>query len=138
MEKNNLKEELLVKDILKKSTVEEPSGDFTDIVMRKVEQAKPAWSSAFQPIISRKAWVLIGISTVLVMALVIFAGMFIPEKGTGKFLLSTDFEHCIPYFNMYLNNFLTKLKIPFLFPLGIAFIFLMMGLDLLARKVLKL
>ena len=138
MVKYELKTEIIIKEILKKSTVEKTSDDFTGNMMRHVAEAKPGWAKSYQPIISRQGWFIIGISTVLISAFIILAAILDSGIGTRSYKFMNDSQHYINVFSLYINSILSKLKIPFLFPLGIAFMIVMIGLDFITRKLLKL
>lgn len=49
-----------MKNIIRKGGLEQPSFDFTNTVMSKIQSPQSAAAFIYQPVISRKAWVIFG------------------------------------------------------------------------------
>lgn len=60
MNANEIKEiDKLVHKMMKKATLESPSFDFTAQIMEQVSSLKQSQATIYEPLISRKAWILI-------------------------------------------------------------------------------
>ena len=137
MEKDNINTDFLVKDILRKSTVHEPSGDFTNNVMTQISVMKPVWAIEFKPIISRKAWFLLGTFVVLSITLVIVAASFSSGVGARHLTIARDFEMFTNTFGLYIKSLFSGIKIPFLIPMGLGFVLFALLIEPFFRKVFK-
>ena len=138
MDSNQINEDIIAKDLLRKSASIEAPDDFTVNVMEEVDKLKPIWSISSGAIISKKAWFILGISGFLVIAMVIIASIFGPAGETGHYLNIKDVDQYINYLSITVINFFRQMKIPELFPIGFICMVLMLGLDFLARRIIKM
>ena len=67
MEKQFNREDRLMKKLLNEAGTEKPSGDFKKKIMMRVE-ARNATITPYEPLISKSAWITIGIAAVLSIA----------------------------------------------------------------------
>ncbi|MCL5991106.1 MAG: hypothetical protein M1419_03275 [Bacteroidetes bacterium] len=138
MEKDNLNTAFLVKDILRKSTVHEHPGEFTNNVMIQISAIEPVWTIEYKPIISRKAWVLLGTFVTLSIALIVVAASLSSGEGARQFTIARDFEMFTNAFGFYLKSLFSGIKIPFLIPLGLGFVLFALLIEPFFRKVFKI
>ena len=137
MENNNINTDFLVKDILKKSSIHEPSGYFTNNVMNQVSAIKPVWAVEYKPIISRRAWLLLGTLVVLSITMIIVAASLTSGDGAKQFTFVRDYEMLTNTFSLYLKSLFSGIKIPMLIPLGLGFVLFALLIEPFFRKVFK-
>lgn len=82
MENNNKNIEELIDKLMSKDTLEQPSLDFTDKVMSKVEAISNSKATVYEPLISKKVWILILTGFI---ALVVY-NVFNKPSATGSLL----------------------------------------------------
>ncbi|OGU12486.1 MAG: hypothetical protein A2X61_02600 [Ignavibacteria bacterium GWB2_35_12] len=138
MGKDNINTDFLVKNILRKSSIHEPSGDFTNNVMTQISAMKPVWAIEYKPIISRKAWFLLVTFVVLSITLIILAVSVSSGEGASQFTIARDFEMLTNTFGLYLKSFFSGIKIPILIPLGLGFVLFALLIEPFFRKVFKI
>jgi len=79
----------LTRRVIKKTTIESPSFNFTDSVMSKVNALHESRATVYKPLISKMAWVLIGFG---VLALVLYILFFGNKIETSNWIQSIDFS----------------------------------------------
>lgn len=72
MEQDKLELEAFMEKLLAEDIVESPSSGFTDRVMSSIKLIETSSATIYQPLISQKAWGLIGLFSALLMLLVYF------------------------------------------------------------------
>jgi hypothetical protein len=72
--------ETLVDKMMKESTIEQPSFDFTNSVMSQVEALSKSKSLVYKPLISKKIWVLVSVGFIALVLFSIF-GTLPESKG---------------------------------------------------------
>lgn len=75
--------------IIKNSTIESPSFDFTDSVMSRVNALCEKATTVYHPLISKTTWVLIGLS---ILALVLYILFFGNKLESSNLIQSIDFS----------------------------------------------
>lgn len=125
MQENEDKQiEKLIEKVMKHSTLKSPSVDFTSLVMGKVEVIESSSKLIYEPLISKRSWVLIAMGFV---GLMIFIFMNQPESS-GWFNLN--------YFKTdritHLFSALHPSKIV-AFSIGLFFLMLLIQIPLLKR-----
>ncbi|MFI5220517.1 MAG: hypothetical protein ACHQNT_13610 [Bacteroidia bacterium] len=91
----------VMKNIIRKGGLEQPSFNFTNTVMSKIHSPQSAAAFIYQPVISRKAWITIG---ALFVALCGFV-FLIPPGGNSAVDLS---KYILPA-QQTINNALSKI-----------------------------
>ena len=94
-EQANTQVEKLVDKMMKSSALESPSVDFTSQILSKIETLQQSKTTVYQPLISKKIWVLI-ISGC--MALVVYA-FFSTSSESSSWLSTVDYSK-LPNFNI--------------------------------------
>jgi hypothetical protein len=94
-EQANTSVENLVDKMMKSSTLESPSVDFTSQILSKIETLQQSKTTVYQPLISKKIWVLI-ISGCI--ALVVYA-FFSTSSESSSWLSTVDYSK-LPTFNI--------------------------------------
>jgi len=79
----------LSRKVITKTTIESPSFNFTDSVMSKVNALHESRATVYKPLISKRAWVLIGFG---VVALVLYILFFGTKIETSNWIQSIDFS----------------------------------------------
>ncbi len=83
MKKNVDKQiENLVDKVMKQSTLETPSIDFTSHIMVQVEAAKQSTSTTYQPLISKRVWAIISIGFIAFVGYILY--VIKPETSVKK------------------------------------------------------
>ncbi len=67
MESNEKKIETFIDKLMANETLEQPSVDFTDKIMSKVESISNSTTTVYKPLISKSVWLLIGVSFVVLV-----------------------------------------------------------------------
>ncbi|MBI5324330.1 MAG: hypothetical protein HZB41_03465 [Ignavibacteriae bacterium] len=138
MVNDNLNLDRIVKEILKKSTPAIPSNDFTLNVMSNVSQLKPNWMKAEQPLISRKGWLILSISFLLMFAFIIIISNLYNVDSGKQITYLQNYNQIINSFNLQLSKILAQIKLPFWLPLGFFFIMLALFIDSFIRRIFRL
>ena len=82
MEKDDKRIEDLVNKLMTADSLEQPSFDFTDKVMSKVEAISNSTSTVYKPLISKPVWILIVVAFLALVGYIIFN-----EPSTNSSLL---------------------------------------------------
>lgn len=138
MEKDNINRDFQIKDILRKSTIREPSLDFTNNVMNQLSAIKPVWAIEFKPIISRKAWFMLGSFVVLSITVIIIIASTSSVEGTKQLTSARDIEMLTNTIGLYLKSLFSGIKIPLLIPMGLGFVLFALLIEPFFRKVFKI
>lgn len=94
-EQANTQVEKLVDKMMKSSALESPSVDFTSQILSKIERLQQSKATIYQPLISKKIWVLI-ISGCI--ALVVYS-FFSTSSESSSWLSTVDYSK-LPNFNI--------------------------------------
>ncbi|TAL68282.1 MAG: hypothetical protein EPN82_11355 [Bacteroidetes bacterium] len=138
MENENINFERIVKNVLKKSTVPEPSDDFTMNVMSNISQINPGWIKTEQSLISRKGWFIIGITVALVITFIIIVSNIYNVESARQITYLQNYNQIINSINMQLSKMLSQIKLPFWLPLGLLFIILALFIESVFRKIFRI
>jgi hypothetical protein len=82
MEKDEKKIEAFIDKLMSADALEQPSRDFTDKVMSKVEAISNSTTTVYKPLISKSVWILIITGFVILVGYIIFK-----EPTTGSSLM---------------------------------------------------
>ena len=83
----------LIEGVMKKSTLEITSHDFTSLVMQQVEALKKNAYTTYDPLISKRAWVMIISISIIFFSSVIMLGKIQTSGWFGA--LNLDFMHSV-------------------------------------------
>lgn len=64
--------EQFVEKIMEKTSLDMPSSDFTANIMSKVLEIKTTEATAYQPLISKKVWIMIGLGVLTLLIYIVF------------------------------------------------------------------
>jgi hypothetical protein len=139
MNTNNINNDRLLKDMLKKSGVEEPSPGFTTNLMQMVSSISPHAASAYKPLISKKAWAMMFIACIGVL----IATLLLPGKPSAVPKPVTAFYDIVNQHIMFplhngikiLENAAPGLEIVAFSALSVL---MLLALDYFVRKKLKM
>jgi vacuolar-type H+-ATPase subunit I/STV1 len=116
MRKTDKTIENLTSNRVKKIGLEEPSADFTGIVMNRVRLEAIKSSAIYQPLISRQMWLKIYIGLALFILGAVLLRSWFPGNETPALVQSfyrIDFSILLKPF-LLLSNALNKLTLPFI------------------------
>ncbi len=111
----NMKKPDLLKDYLKELPREEPSINFTEVVMSRVYVETVKSPVAYQPLISLKGWRNIIIASTIILLVSIFLFFYLPGSQTASGLVSLpkiDYSFFLKPF-VLLSQTLNKLSFTF-------------------------
>lgn len=136
--KEYLKDELLRK-MLSKASLDQPTVDFTATVMKRVDAEVFAKSEANQPILSTKYWLLIGLGFVGA-AVVLFGLDWSFLNGLFGEVSIKSLEIPSMSFNIFdsLQKLFAGIQIPTIVIIGIIAIISLVGLEKVLRKSLSI
>jgi len=98
----------LLKKIISKDKLEQPSFDFTNKVMAKIQSPESAAVFSYQPVISRKAWIVTG---AVGCSLILFL-MFIPSTGGNSvYDISGYLTPAQHFFTSLSSGFMQKISV---------------------------
>lgn len=97
--------EKLVDKMMKETSLETPSLDFTDKVMNQVLALSSSKATVYKPLISKKGWVLISLGFIAITSYIIFGFKTEPSDFMG----SIDFSLLS---NNKITHTLSSLKVP--------------------------
>lgn len=91
--------ENIANKVIKQSTIESPSFNFTDTVMSQILELNNSLATVYKPLISKNIWLLIFVVlTITIFYITYFGGQF----GEGNWLSQVDF-------GMFSNNKISNL-----------------------------
>ncbi|WP_142783685.1 hypothetical protein [Changchengzhania lutea] len=114
--------------IMKETSMDRPSFNFTDAVMSKVEALNEDNATVYKPLISKTAWLLIGFATIV---LVLYALLFGSNTETPSWIQSLDLSRLS---NLNIVDALPSISISKTFTYAIVFFGLMIGLQVILLK----
>ncbi len=121
----------ITRNLLKKNLIEEPSVDFTEQLMKKINAQEKQKSIIYQPIITKKTFGIILFSAIILLIILInLPSSYFNSPYNSLFINA--------YSNLFSNIDLSFLnKIPVLVPITILAMWILIFSDILINKILN-
>lgn len=122
---DNEKLEAMLERLMKDDALESPSAGFTDKIMDKVYAIEASSATVYQPLISKRAWLIIVLSFLAVITYVLFNTSSSDNQWLSNLNLQT------PEFNLFDN---IKFQLSETFKYGVLFLAIMIGVQMTVLK----
>ncbi len=91
--------EALIDKLMTSDALEKPSFDFTETVMSKIDALETTSSVVYKPLISKKAWLTIGIAAIVLIGFFVFNQRTEGGSLLDKYNLAFEFKNPLEHLN---------------------------------------
>lgn len=133
MKENNLDIDMKTRSLLEKGGIEKASADFTHNVMSRVEAMKQPLLSGYEPVISKKGWIIISAFMFLLTIAFISTGFLASGDQPSSYTFADELVNNTNNISFYIKEIFSSIPAYMLFiPIALLIFF---GLDKLLKAL---
>lgn len=135
MKANDLNIDMKTRALLEKGGIEETSADFTQNVLSRVKALQKPLLSEYQPVISRKGWMIISAFMFILTIAFVSTGFLASGDQPSSYTFSNEIMNSVNNFSYYVKEIFSSIpEYMLLIPIALLFF---LGFDKLLKSIIN-